>query len=390
MPTPAQEVEFQSVYEEWSQGLLTQATAAARLGMAARTFRRHVAGFRLHGSRWWKDRSGHRRSHRRAPDGERAKLETRYLDQYSGWNVRHFYEKYRSEHGGTRSYSWVKEVLQTAGLVEKRVRNGGPDRPGQDEQREPIPRSPREGMLLHQVASRNEWVTGRDLDLVILVDDATDRVYSGSLVEDRGIWSIFAGIRATLERGLFDRLSVGLAVPVRLSVRETAFGGRTRPQLERAMSELDIEVTWQESQFRMRTARLFRTLLGRVPRELAREGITEVGQANDFLARFWATFNEFKTTKPSDPSDAFVALGPRLQTNARQQVSCLKHEAEVCTGHRLLCKGKQLDIRRLKCPHLCLGKHYRIHEYEDGRCELFHRYDSAATFVANDVGLRSV
>ena len=390
MPAPVQEVEFQSVYEEWSQGLLTQTAAAARLGMAARTFRRHVAGFRAHGSRWWKDQSGHRPPpNHRAPDGEHGSLETLYSDLYTGWHVRHFYEKYRSEHGGTRSYSWVKDVLQAAGLVEKRVRNGGLERPRGDAQREPIPCSLREGTLLHLVASRNEWATGHNWDLSLLVDDATGRVHSGSFVEERGIWSIFAGIRETLERGIFGCLSIGIALSGPLSARETALGGRTKPQLERAMSEVGIEVAWPELRVRMRSARLFRTLLGRLPRELAREGITEIELANDYLARFWAMFNDFRAAKPSDPSDAFVALGPKLQAAAMEQVSCLKHEARVCDGNRLLCEGKQLDIGRLGCPDLCPGEHYKVREYEDGRCELFHAYDRVAAFVVNEVGLRS-
>ena len=243
-------------------------------------------------------------------------------------------------------------------------------------------------MLLHLVASRNEWATGRNWDLLLLMDDATGRVYSGSFVEERGIWSIFARIRETLERGLFGGLCAGLALPSRLSGRETAFAGRTKPQLERAMSEVGIEVAWAEPRVRMRSTRLFRTLLGRLPRELGREEIAQIELANDYLARFWPVFNEFRAPKPNEASDAFVPLGPKLLAIARELVSCLKHEARVCEGNRLLCEGKQLDIRKLGCPDLRPGEHYRIHEYEDGRCELFHGYDSVAAFVIDEVGVR--
>src|SRR6267143_1175519 len=40
-----------------------------------------------------------------------------YSAQYSGWNVKHFHTWYAREHQGTRSYSWVKNVLQEAKLV---------------------------------------------------------------------------------------------------------------------------------------------------------------------------------------------------------------------------------------------------------------------------------
>ncbi|MDE0130919.1 MAG: hypothetical protein OXM62_04195 [bacterium] len=197
MPTPKQEAEFLAVHEEWSQGRLTQVAAAAQLGMAGRTFRRHAARLRSQGSLGWSPS-------RRAPDEERATVETLYSEQYAGWNVGHFYERYQSEHGGTRSYSWVKSVLQAAGLVERRPRKAASERPRGAAEPEPIVRCPRDGMLLHQIASRREWVPGHTWDLILIVDDATDRVHSGFFVEERRIWSIFAGIREMLERGFFD------------------------------------------------------------------------------------------------------------------------------------------------------------------------------------------
>ena len=46
-------------------------------------------------------------------------------DGYGGWNVRHFHEEvYVREHGGSRSYTWVKNRLQEAGLVKKGRRKG--------------------------------------------------------------------------------------------------------------------------------------------------------------------------------------------------------------------------------------------------------------------------
>ena len=38
-------------------------------------------------------------------------------ERYDGWTVKHFYSFYQREHGGSRSYSWVKSTLQRAGLV---------------------------------------------------------------------------------------------------------------------------------------------------------------------------------------------------------------------------------------------------------------------------------
>lgn len=47
-----------------------------------------------------------------------------YQEQYFDFNVRHFYEKLRDEHGIALSYRWVKTALQIAGLVRKRKKPG--------------------------------------------------------------------------------------------------------------------------------------------------------------------------------------------------------------------------------------------------------------------------
>ena len=40
-----------------------------------------------------------------------------YRNDYRGWNVKHFHTWYTREHGGQRSYNWVKSPLQQAGGV---------------------------------------------------------------------------------------------------------------------------------------------------------------------------------------------------------------------------------------------------------------------------------
>jgi len=47
------------------------------------------------------------------------RLETLYKTRYDGWKVKHFYSFYKSPHCGSRSYTWVKNRLQSAGLVAK-------------------------------------------------------------------------------------------------------------------------------------------------------------------------------------------------------------------------------------------------------------------------------
>lgn len=383
MPTRVQEKQFRAVYAEWCQGRLTQAGAAEELGVCERTFRGYVAGFRAQGSRWWRDRSRHRPSGSRAPEEERARLLTLYSKHYPGWNVRHFYERYRGEHGGRRSYTWVKNVLQTAGLVERRARNGTPKRIRANDSQESLGRELQEGMLLHQIASKREWVPGHTWDLILTVDDATNRVYSGFFVEERGIWSVFRGIRETLEMGHFDRLSLGLALPARLTARETRFGGRTKAQIARAMSELGIEQVQPKRRTRMRNTRMIGTLLGRLPHELAAEAVGDVDGANGFLTSFWTTVNESLAVRSSESPNAFVELQPRLRAGLGD-VLCLKHLARVWEG-RVVCWHRELHAHERAIRHLKKGEELQVHEYEDGSWTLFDGPDRLPAIEARDV-----
>jgi hypothetical protein len=47
-----------------------------------------------------------------------------YRERYRGWNVRHFCETVRREHGVKASYTFVKQALQGAGLVMKHKARG--------------------------------------------------------------------------------------------------------------------------------------------------------------------------------------------------------------------------------------------------------------------------
>ncbi|MEO1767373.1 hypothetical protein V6E02_09125, partial [Thiobacter sp. AK1] len=79
---------------------------------------------------------------------------------------------------GRRSYTWVKNRLQEAGVVKKA--------PGRGKHRKRRARAAWPGMMLHQDASRHEWVTGRHWDLVVSMDDVTNEHYSMFFVEEEG------------------------------------------------------------------------------------------------------------------------------------------------------------------------------------------------------------
>jgi hypothetical protein len=79
-------------------------------------------------------------SPKRVPAAERERVLDLYRGTYRGWNVKHFHEHLRRDHGFRWGYTWVKTQLHTAGLVERAKRRGA--------HRRKRARKPCEGMML--------------------------------------------------------------------------------------------------------------------------------------------------------------------------------------------------------------------------------------------------
>jgi hypothetical protein len=250
------------------------------------------------------DRRLNEPSHRRAPIDEVMALQDLYSSHYQGWNVRHFHRWYHYEHNGSRSYSWVKQQLQSAGLVRK-SKTPGPHR---------IKRLPSAlpGMMIHQDGSTHRWVKGKYWDLIVTMDDATNEHYSMRFVEEEGTHSSLLGVKGVLEaKGLFcsfysDRGSHYWHTP--------EAGGKvdkTNPtQFGEALKRLGIEMIAAYSpEARGRSERAFGTHQGRLPNELALKGITCMEEANKYLREhYMPAFNAEFTHPAREAGDAFVPL----------------------------------------------------------------------------------
>ncbi|MGE0626075.1 MAG: ISNCY family transposase [Pseudomonadales bacterium] len=269
---------WEEAYDGWRTGRLNQEEAAQLLGICDRSFRRYIDRYEEDGLDGLRDKRISEVSHRQAPVDEVLRLETLYKQRYDRWSVAHFYERYQEEHRGTRSYTWVKNRLQAADLVERGKRRGP--------HRKARPRAAIPGLMIHQDGSTHEWVPGIKWDLIVTMDDANSEVYSGFFVEEEGTFSSLRGVKETLEkRGIFssfysDRGShywVTTAAGERVDRRRlTQFG--------RAMAQLGIQMVPAYSpEARGRSERFFKTLQDRLPKEMALEGISSMEAANAFL-----------------------------------------------------------------------------------------------------------
>jgi len=185
------QMRFEELYERQQQRVLTMADAAEILGVAERTFRRWRDRYEADGAEGLQDRRIGQASARAVPVDEVLQMVTLYQTRYTGWTVKHFHERWHTEHDGTRSYTWTKKTLQAAGQVTRAPRRGA--------HRKKRPRKPLPGMMLHQDGSTHEWVPGCQWDLIVTLDDATSEIYSAFFVEEEGTLSSFRGLREVIE-----------------------------------------------------------------------------------------------------------------------------------------------------------------------------------------------
>lgn len=269
---------FEESYERWQTKQLSQEEAAQLLGISSRTFRRYVESYEEAGLEGLLDKRLNEVSQLRAPVDEVVRLEALYRERYDSWNVKHFYSKYKRDHEGQRSTTWVKNHLQKAKLVKKGKHKGA--------HRQRRERAPLAGMMLHQDGSTHAWVEGKVWDLIITMDDATSEIYSGFFVDEEGTMSRFQGVSESIaKQGLFssfysDRGSHYWHTPVA--------GGKVDKvnltQFGRALNQLGIQMIAAYSpQARGRSERMFKTLQERLPKELALHGIVDRAPSNRFL-----------------------------------------------------------------------------------------------------------
>jgi transposase len=374
---------FEEAYYGWSQRQLTQHEAAQLLGVHERTFRRYINRYHERGLDGLLDKRLTQVSHRRAPVDEVLRLERLYQRRYQGWNVKHFYSFYKRCHEGSRSYTWVKNTLQAAGLVKKA--------PGRGKHRKRRQRAPLPGMMLHQDGSTHQWVPNHYWDLIVTMDDATNEHYDMVFVEQEGTASSFLGINRVVEtHGLFcslytDRASHYWYTPEAAGKVDKA----QLTQFGRAMHQLGVEMIPAYSpQARGRSERAFKTHQGRLPKELSAAGITDMECANRYLCDvYMPAFNdEFKRPAPEEGSGFVPLIGYDVT-----DILCEHYERRVGNDNCVSFEGKKLQIPADRHRMHYVKVKVRVHRYPNGRLAIFHGprkladYDSMGRVIQSGI-----
>lgn len=372
MPYPPGAVEramkVQEVILQAVAGKLTWPQAATILGCSARSIRRLRWRLEHKGYDGLFDRRRRTPSPKRAPVAEVQRVLALYRERYQGFNVRHFHQLARREHGVRFCYAFVKKALQTAGLVATHQPRG----------RHRRRREPRAcfGELLHLDGSRHRWlalVPDQWLTLLVVVDDATKRILYAQLHEGgESVAAIMAALHAVLDHyGLPMALYTDRA---HWAAHTPTAGGpvdRRHPtQVGRALARLGIEhILGYSPQARGRSERANRTLQGRLVNELRLAAITTVAAANRYLReRFLPAFNAEFGRPPGDPTSAFVPVG-RVDL---EQILCV--EAERVVGRDNVVTADLLALQLAKQPgrRTCAGLRVLVRRHLNGQHSVWY------------------
>jgi transposase len=360
------EMKFEEIHDRFRRGRLSLAEAADCLGVSERTFRRWRGRYDADGLSGLLDRRLGKVSPHRIGVDEVERIVALYRGRYGGWTVRHFHDRAVERHGLVASYGWTKSVLHASGAVRAAPRHGA--------HRRQRPRKPLPGLMLHQDGSRHLWLPalGRQVDLIVTMDDATSEIYSAFLVEEEGTWSSFRGVKDVIGRhGLFcsfytDRGSHYFHTPVAgAPVSKTVL-----TEFGRALKQLGIrQIGAYSPEARGRSERMFQTLQDRLLHELADAGIETMAAANRFIAEtYLPDHNRRFMVEASETGTAFVPwTGGDLD-----EVLCQKEERIVDNDNTVSFARLKLQIEPSPSRRHFVKATVEIRRYADASIGIFY------------------
>lgn len=331
-----------TIIEECINGKRTNHQAARLLEMTTRQVQRLKAKVRegglinvLHGNRG------------RAPihaltKQERQKITDIYTGELKGYNYTHARDILEEDNQIVVSRSTVSRILKDQGIVSPKARRPRQSHPTRK------PRS-REGAMAQMDASSFDWLcTGFYLHLHGAIDDATGKILALHLEKEettRGycelVFQMNAKKRLPQEIYVDNRTTFrNNAKPLERLTIEEELSGKVRfmTQFQRAMHELTIVLIYaQSAQAKGRIERLWETLQDRLPKDLARKGITTPEAANAYLPAYLAYFNRKFAVRakeseldylPSVPLDKLKLILAHLQLRKLDRGLCFSYKGK--------------------------------------------------------------
>jgi transposase len=360
-------MKIQEVILKATSGELTWIQAARIIGVSDRSMRRWKLRYENHGYDGLLDRRRQRPSSKRVPLKDVQRVLRLYRERYDGFNARHFWHTAQREHDVKLSYSFVKQALQTAGLVPKRKPRGRYFR-----RREPKPCF---GEMLYVDGSPHVWLALRPDErqtLIASIDDATSRMLYGKLVAVEDTRSVMEAMQAVVHKhGIpmafyTDRASWAFVTPkAGEKVDPTAL-----TQVGRALKRLGVEhIPAYTPQARGRSERLNGTLQDRLVNELKAAGITSIDEANRFIEQVYLPrHNELFARPPKDPQSVFVSVPSGIDLD---QIFCIEETRVVAKDFTVAYATKRLQLDAQAARAARPGTEVLVREHLEGTISIW-------------------
>lgn len=371
-------MKVQEVILKAISGQLQWWQAAEILGVSCRTMRRWKHRYEQHGYDGVFDRRHRRPSPRRTPLATVQQVLQLYREEYQGFNVAHFCDQLREQHGITLSYQWVKTVLQTSGAVAPRAKRG---RHHQRRARRPL-----RGMMLYVDGSTHAWLPAlapAQFDLVAVVDDANTDCYYAQLVAQESTRTVLAGLAEVVgEHGLFCSLYTDRGSHFFHTPKAGGAVDKSRlTEIGRVLAQLGIEhIPSYCPQGRGRMEKFFGSWQGRLPQELGRAGIKTMAAANRYIREKFLPWHRRHWTEPAQESGtAFVPSG-----NAElAAIFCVQHERTVAADNTVTVGRLQLQIAPQSSRWSYAKCRVKVCEHLDGRWSVRYGPHVLGWYTAN-------
>jgi hypothetical protein len=356
-----------AVLAQVQRGELKLVTAGEVMGVTYRQAKRVWRRYRVEGDAGLVHRSRGRPSPRRKPLALRQRVLARYEERYGDFGPT-LAAEYLAEEGLEVDHETLRRWLIAQGTRQVR-RRGQRHRAWRE-------RKACYGMMVQLDGSHHDWFEGRRAQavLMVMVDDATSQVWAQFFEAEttRASYDVLEGWvrRRGLPQSLYvDRDSIYRCEGVG-SVAEQMAGQGPRTQFGRAMEQLGVELILANSpQAKGRVERMNGVLQDRLVKALRLEGISELGRANEYLARvFLPALNRRFQRQAASPADVHRGVPRNLD-----EVLSWEEERVVQRDWTVAWEGRWHQVEREHESLSLAGKKVVVRRLRDGRVQLVHR-----------------
>ncbi len=358
-------VQRYSILKLATEGFISSKEGANALKISERHFKRLKKNFRKFGQKALIHGNRGRKPPNAYPEEIKQKVLRLFRSQYRHFNLSHFTDILKEEHGIKVSRETVRSWLIKAGLLEPK--------PLKQKRRKRRPRSKKEGQLVFLDGSLHVWFGKKQFTLLLALDDATGKALGGLFAPRETVlgyfrlcYEVFSGYGLPGNFYL-DRHSIFITTRHEgVHVKQSA----QKPTVfQVAMAELGIGLIYAHSpQARGRIERSFRTFQDRLVKELALKGINDPEEANRYLREvFIPRYNRKFAVEAEDPEKAW-----RKPPENLKEILSRRLKRKVKGDFTISVEGKTLQLKPPRFTMRLSGVKVEVRELFDGSFRIYH------------------